>query len=144
MRTENLCFGDDRFSPRVVRSLISRRDAFVLVALEEDVIIGAAMCVFSKAQCVGRIASVAVLADRRERGVGTKLLNACERDLRKTGITRFALEVSVANAVAVRMYESSGYSTRSTIQDYYGKGLDAFYMEKDVTMKGRRTKVKLS
>lgn len=144
MRTEDLCFGEQRFDPRVIRSMLSREDCFVLVAVETVAVVGAVMCMFSKAQGIGRIASVAVLAEQRGRGVGKMLLKASEAEFRRMGITRFALEVSVQNATAVEMYRSSGYSVRSIIADYYGMGISAFYMEKDVTMKGKRTKVKVS
>ncbi len=142
--TEDRCFADGRFSSQVVRSLISRNHAFALVAIEDDAIVGAAMCLFSRAQGIGRIASVAVLPEHRGRGIGSELLGTCEEELREMGVTRFGLEASVDNKVAVRMYESNGYRIKSLIVDYYGRGMDAFYMEKDTTMRGRRTKVRLS
>lgn len=144
MLTEDRCFADGRFSSQVVQSLILRNHAFVLVAIVDDAIVGAAACLFSRAQGIGRIASVAVLPEHRARGIGSKLLGACERELCEMGVTRFGLEVSVENIVAVRMYESNGYQVKSLIVDYYGNGMDALYMEKDVTMSGRRTKVRLS
>lgn len=144
MQTEDLCFGEQRFNPRVVRSMLSRDDCFVLVAVEAEVVVGAVMCMFSEVQGVGRIASVAVHADQRGRGIGRGLLHASEAELQRKGITRFALEVSVENTTAVEMYRSSGYSVKATIADYYGRGMSALYMEKDVTMKGKRTKVKVS
>ena len=144
LRTEDLCFGAQRFNPRVIRSLLLRDDSFVLVAVEKGVVVGAAMGMFSRFQDLGRIASVAVLVEYRGKGIGRKLLKASEAELRKIGVTRFALEVSVHNSAAVDMYKSSGYSVKATIIDYYGKGKSAFYMEKDMTIRGRRTKVKVS
>ena len=144
LRTEDLCFGEQKFNPKVIRSLLLRDDSFVLVAVEKDIIVGAAMGMFSRFQDKGRIASVAVLAEHRGRGIGRKLLIASEAELHKIGVTRFALEVSVHNSAAVDMYKSNGYSVKNTIVDYYGRGKSAFYMEKDVTMKGKRTKVKVS
>ena len=144
MRTEDLCFGRQKFNSRVVRSLLLRDDSFVLVAVEKAIIVGAAMAIFSRFQDMGRIASVAVLAEHRGMGIGRKLLKASEAELRKVGVTTFALEVSVHNSAAVDMYKSNGYSVKGTIVDYYGEGESAFYMEKEVTMRGRRTKVKVS
>ena len=42
------------------------------------------------------------------------------------------LEVGVNNAPAIALYEKLGYTNISTRRDYYGPGLDAFVMRKDL------------
>ncbi|UCE92089.1 MAG: GNAT family N-acetyltransferase [Methanobacteriota archaeon] len=144
MRIEDLCFGRRRFSPQLVQSMLLRDDCLVLVTVDAEVVVGAAMCTFSRFQETGRIASIAVLAEHRGRGIGRSLLKASESELRDRGASRFTLEVSVDNAAAIDMYRSNGYSVGSIIADYYEKGESALYMEKDLTMRGKRTSVKVS
>lgn len=144
MHTENACFGEERFDVSVVRALLTRRDSFALVAEVGEDIIGAAMCSCSTRSSRGRIASVAVLHEHRSRGIGSKLIEACEGEFRKRGATRFTLEAAMDNTAAIRTYLSNGYRIRCTINDYYSRGRNAYYMEKDVTMEGKRTKVRVS
>jgi len=144
MHTENSCFGEERFDTGVVRAFLSRKDSFALVAIDGTNVIGAAMCNCSERNARGRIASVAVLDDHRGKGIGSKLVNACEREFRKRGVTRFTLEVAIDNKPAVRTYISNGYVIMCTMKDYYSRGRGAYFMEKDITMEGKRVKVKVS
>lgn len=144
MRVENACFGNERFDLSVVRAFLARRDSFALIAVDDDLPVGAAMCTCSRGTSRGRIASVAVLDECRRRGVGSRLVKACEREFRRRGFTRFVLEVAVDNEAAVKTYVANGYRIRGTIKDYYSRGRSAYCMEKDVTMEGRRTKVRVS
>lgn len=76
---------------------------------------------------VGNVATVNVRPDARRRGVGARLLAACEARLREAGMLRVLLEVNVANADAIRLYERAGYARLRRIADYYAEG----YAEKD-------------
>lgn len=144
MHTENSCFGEERFDTGVVRAFLSRKDSFALLAVDGVDVIGVAMCNCSERNARGTIASVAVLDDHRGKGLGSKLVKACEKELRKRGVTRFMLEVAVDNKPAVRTYISNGYVIKCTIKDYYSRGRAAYFMEKDVTMEGKRVKIKVS
>jgi len=42
------------------------------------------------------------------------------------------LEVGTKNASAIALYEKLGYQKISTREDYYGPGLDAFVMRKEL------------
>ncbi len=144
MRIEELCFGDERFDRGTVRAYLTRRDAFALVATAEDRVVGASMGMVSTRLGCGRIGSVAVVDTHRGKGIGKMLLNACEEEFRKRGITHFLLEVGVDNSDAVKLYETNGYISKGVISGYYSKGRDAFFMEKDVIMEGKKTRVKPS
>ncbi|HIH00524.1 TPA: GNAT family N-acetyltransferase [Thermoplasmata archaeon] len=144
MRIEELCFGDERFDRGTVRAYIGRRDAFAMIAVEGGVIAGAAMAAVSKRLDCGRIGSVAVLDSFRGKGLGRKLLEACEKEFRRRGVGRFMLEVAVDNQDAVRLYENSGYKVIGVAEGYYSNGKDAYVMEKSFGMTGRRVKVRPS
>lgn len=144
MHIEDACFREDRFDPGTVRTFLARKDSFILVAVEGGSIIGATMCMCSVRMGRGRIASVAVLEEYRGRGVGAELLEASEEELRRRGVATAILEVDVGNESAVGLYVSNGYGIKGTIEDYYSRGRDAYYMEKEIAMKGRRVRVRPS
>jgi ribosomal protein S18 acetylase RimI-like enzyme len=58
---------------------------------------------------IGEVESVAVAAHARSAGVGTGLLAACRDELRRRGITHWAVGVVEANEAAVRFYERAGF-----------------------------------
>ena len=144
MHIERACFREDRFDVGTVRTFLRRKDSFIIVAVDDGEVVGAAMCVCSKRLARGRIASVAVLEEHRKMGTGAVLLEASEGELRIRGIGTAVLEVDVDNESAVKLYTSHGYEVKGTMKDYYSRGRDAFYMEKDIAMRGRRVKVRPS
>jgi ribosomal protein S18 acetylase RimI-like enzyme len=58
---------------------------------------------------VGEVESLAVAADARGAGVGTRLLAACRDELRSRGIDYWSVAVVEANQGAVRLYERQGF-----------------------------------
>lgn len=141
MRIEDLCFGDERFDSETVRAYLARKDAFAVVAVTKEGVVGSAMGTASARLRCGRIGSVAVLRGHRGMGVGNRLLEACEMEFRARGITHFLLEVAVENVDAIKLYEANGYRINNVIGGYYSRGKDAYLMEKDVAMEGRRVKI---
>ena len=75
----------------------------------------------------GWIATIAVDASFRRRGVGAALLHACEQRL---GVPKARLTVRVSNLGAIRLYEREGYETTEVWKAYYNDGEDAMVMEK--------------
>ncbi len=130
MRIEQECFGEERFTAEVVLSLITRADAFTMVAESEGRMVGAAMGMFSQETGEGKIASVAVLKRYRRRGIGTRLLEACEEIFRSYGLSLFTLEVEVTNEPAVALYASRGYMIEEVLAGFYSRGRDAYRMVK--------------
>jgi len=132
MRIEDDCFGSERFSPEVVRAFLLRSDAFVILAVEDEEVVGSAMCLFSKDAGEGKIASIAVLRRYRGRGIGALLLEECENVFRAHNLTRYTLEVETANQPALSLYLSRGYEVKGVMKDFYAIGRDAYCMEKRV------------
>lgn len=58
---------------------------------------------------VGEVESLAVAADARGAGVGTRLLASCRDELRGRGIRYWSVAVVEANEGAVRLYEREGF-----------------------------------
>lgn len=132
LRIEEDCFGNERFSAEILRAFLVRSDAFVMLAVEGDEVVGSAMCLLSTDRREGKIASIAVLRSHRGRGVGALLLEECENVFRSHDLSRYTLEVEAENQPALSLYLSRGYEIKGIIRNFYGKDRDAYCMEKRV------------
>lgn len=142
LKIEEDCFGSERFSTETVRAFVVRDDTFVLVAYEGNEIVGSAMCMASELDLHGKIASIAVLKQRRGTGIGAALLDECERVFRSLGLLRYSLEVEASNSLAIALYASRGYVVKASLQDFYGAGRPAFYMEKKLDLQKDKVNVR--
>lgn len=131
MSIEEWCFGSEKFSQETVLAFLIRDDAFVVVAEDSGEFVGSAMCLASREDREGRIASLAVPEPMRGRGIGAMLLRHCERIFGDLGLTRYTLEVETTNEKAVSVYLSHGYEIAGLIQDFYGSGRHAYFMMKE-------------
>lgn len=73
------------------------------------------------------IVTLAVDPDWRRRGIGERLMRACEA---RFDLPRFRLQVRKSNAPAIRLYQRLGYAIVDALPGYYGDGEDAYLMEK--------------
>jgi ribosomal-protein-alanine N-acetyltransferase len=80
-----------------------------------------------RAKELGWIASIGVHPAYQGRGVGTRLLAACERAL-ATPQVRLTLRPS--NIAARRVYDAAGYVEIARLERYYRDGEDGIVMEK--------------
>jgi len=130
MSIEEECFGSEKFSQETILAFLVRDDAFVVVAEEDDRFVGSAMCLISREELEGRIASLAVPKPKRGIGIGAMLLRRCEEAFEHLGMTIYTLEVETVNGPAISMYLSHGYEVAGLIQDFYGPGRPAYAMVK--------------
>ena len=142
MRIEEECFGAERFSTEIVRAFAERDDTFVLTAIEGNETLGSAMCIVSELRREGKIASIAVLKEARRKGIGSMLLDECESAFMIQAALKFSLEVEATNEPAIKLYSGKGYEVKATLQDFYGPGRNAYYMEKNVDPTKREVKVR--
>lgn len=63
--------------------------------------------------------TISVLPEARRRGLGARLLAACEEGARARGAARLFLEVAAGNTAARALYERAGYSECGRRKDYY-------------------------
>ena len=68
---------------------------------------------------------IAVEPSQRGLGLGRVLLNACEAELQRIGITTLLLEVRVSNAKARALYAGAGWVQDGLRKAYYQNGEDA-------------------
>lgn len=80
----------------------------------------------------GHVITLDVLEAYRRQAIGSLLLAASEREAALRGGKRMVLETATANKAAIAFWRKHGYREFATIQDYYGRGLDAFQMYKNI------------
>jgi ribosomal protein S18 acetylase RimI-like enzyme len=74
------------------------------------------------------IVVIAVHPDHQQRGLGRRLLAACEDAL---PTDRIRLTVRAGNAKAIALYEQTGYCRQTVRHRYYRDGEDGIIMEKN-------------
>jgi ribosomal-protein-alanine N-acetyltransferase len=82
-----------------------------------------------RAKGVGWVASIGVHPAYQRRGLGAKLLAACEREL---GTAQVRLTLRPSNLTARRLYDAAGYVEVSRMPRYYNNGEDGIVMEKQL------------
>jgi GNAT superfamily N-acetyltransferase len=72
--------------------------------------------------------------DWHGRGLGSLLLQHCEREIRKLGATRLILTVNKRNSKAIAAYQRNGFSVMDSIVVDIGNGfvMDDFLMAKEL------------
>lgn len=73
------------------------------------------------------IVTIGVDPDMRGRGIGERLLCACEAQF---DLPRFRLQVRKSNTPAIALYKKLNYAIIDGLPRYYGDGEDAYLMEK--------------
>ena len=134
-RIEHACFDPSiAFSRRQLRGLLASPSVRVWVLRHGGHVAADAITLrrAGPAGITGRIYSLAVLHEHRGKAFGKALLRACLEDLRSAGAKCILLEVGVANASAVRLYESFGFRKTGRMPDYYAPGEDAWKMRMDL------------
>jgi ribosomal-protein-alanine N-acetyltransferase len=83
---------------------------------------------------VGHIISIDVVPEGRRLGLGSKLLLAAEDRLRALHCQSVVLETAVDNASALAFYKRHQYSIMKIVPRYYSNGVDAFVLEKQLSL----------
>ena len=80
----------------------------------------------------GHIITLDVLENYRRQGIGSLLLAAGEGEAASRGGKRMVLETATTNKAAIALWRKHGYRQVVTIENYYGRGRDAFRMGKNL------------
>ena len=67
----------------------------------------------------GEITNVAVSPEKRNAGIGWKLMQAALETAKEQGISRVVLEVRVSNASAIHLYEKCGFANCGVRKGFY-------------------------
>ena len=127
---ERECFKENAFPKHYLTCLFLQKNSIFLKAKINNKIAGFAVGVTQPHYNQGRIYTLDVKTEHRRRGIATKLLQALEAEFKQRGATTSTLEVDVKNQPALKLYQKSGYKTKTLIKNYYGHNRHAAKMTK--------------
>ena len=130
---ENACYPPRQaYSREEYRYALAVAKAVNLVHEEDGRAVGFVGAFHHARWRAGHVYTVNVHPSQRGRGLGKRLMAACEGRLAALGMTRVLLEVNVQNEAAIRLYESCGYARLKRLRNYYTQyeDNDAFLYEK--------------
>jgi [ribosomal protein S18]-alanine N-acetyltransferase len=126
---DRICFEPGiAYSRREIRRFLALPGALGIIAE-----IGGRLAGFSLGYPDGdaaRVVTLDVHPDFRRRRLGRRLLGDLLGRFAAAGCVRSLLEVDVRNSGAIAFYRREGFQEIGRIPSYYGRGLDAFEMEK--------------
>ncbi len=105
---------------------------FVVALDQTQSIIGYAGVLVPAPQVEADILTVGVIPEHRGKGIARQLMALITGFAADRQASAMMLEVKSDNVEAIGLYESLGYSKISVRQDYFGTGLDALIMRKDL------------
>lgn len=128
---EARAFAGDRITRRAFVHLLTRANAVVLAAVDDTAAFcGSAVVLFRKGSLRARLYSIAVVPERKGKGLGAMLLADVERVARGRGAKIVGLEVRVDAPATQAFYHRHGYRSHASRPCYYEDGATAICMEK--------------
>ncbi len=104
---------------------------FVLALDDASSVIGYAG-VFAPGGAEADLLTVGVIPQHRGQGIARELMARITQWAMEEGSIAMMLEVKTDNVEAISLYESLGYSKLNVRKDYFGSGLDALVMRKEL------------
>lgn len=129
-KIERSSFPEDQVSRRSIRYFLRVPHLPVIAAEIDGELAGYALLSLRKGSQAVRIYSIAVDARFGRRGVGSALLQACEKYARGWQKSELTLEVRYDNAPAIALYEKSGFRQFGEHAGYYADGATALRYKK--------------
>ena len=124
---EKECFPVDAWPFIDLIAVLTFPEVVRLKAVIDEQIVGFVAGDKRKSKDLAWIATIGVLPAYQQKGIGSRLLMACENQM---GIARIRLSVREGNIPAIRLYKRLGYYRMDTWGNYYTDGCDAAVFEK--------------
>lgn len=116
------------YSKTTLRYFLSLASAECLLAVEHDNVAGFILC--ERDGALAHIITLDVAEGHRRSGVGSRLLNAAEKNLITQGVRTVFLETAVDNHAAVNFWSRHGYMKEGILKRYYLGRIDGYEMRK--------------
>lgn len=130
VRVDREVFPEDPYPYFVLRQLVDVHAGQLLVLADGRRLHGYVLFVNSPRQKGSWVMSLGVTRDQRGRGLGRRLMSEVLERLRAEGVRDVRLTVEPANAPAIMLYRSLGFSAGEDVRrDYFGPGEDRIVME---------------
>ena len=120
------------WSPAQYKEEFSSPTRYFVVAVNETQSIVGYAGVFAPGGAEADVLTVGVIPEHRGRGIAKELMALITDWAITRGSIAMMLEVKTDNIEAIAMYESLGYSQLNIRKDYFGSGLDALVMRRDL------------
>jgi len=131
-RLDRLCFEPGiAYSQQELRCFLGIPGAVSVLARADGELAGFAIG-YPDSPDLARVVTLDVSPFFRRRGLGQKLLDALLGRLAASGATRALLEVDVRNSGAIAFYQKLRFEKSGRLPSYYGRGLDAFEMSRNI------------
>ena len=126
---DQICFPKTiAYGRREMKSYLQSEGAYCIVADIQGIVAG--FILTERDDEIAHIITLDVLELYRRHSVGSLLLQAAEREAASHGVTGMYLETATTNKAAIALWKKHGYRETGTIENYYGRGQDAFEMQK--------------
>jgi ribosomal protein S18 acetylase RimI-like enzyme len=128
-RVDGEAFPDDPYPYFVLRQLFDLHGDCLLVLDDGKRLHGYVLYVTTQDGYRSWVVSIGVTRDQRGRGLGRRLMLEVLRRLRADAVREVRLTVEPANAAAIMLYRSLGFSSDEGVRkDYFGAGEDRLVM----------------
>ena len=128
---DQACYAADvAYSRPELRAYLRFPGAACLIAAMRGKPVG--FCLTAHREARGHIITIDVLEAYRRHKIGSRLLEAVESRLAKSGVREVILETATENHSAIAFWEKHGYRTRGIWKGYYPGGRDAYAMIKSI------------
>jgi len=114
------------------REEISAPTRRFIVAVDEGLSVIGYAGVFAPGGAEADILTVGVISKYRGQGIARELMAGITKWAIDQGSIAMMLEVKTDNVEAISLYESLGYAKLNVRKDYFGSGLDALVMRKEL------------
>jgi ribosomal-protein-alanine N-acetyltransferase len=127
-----------RFSRSAMRRFAEAKTARVVIAEEEDALVGFVILDIEVTEdgCLGYIVTLDVSPQHRRMGLAGQLMQQAEREAFREGCDAIVLHVFTGNEPAMRFYTRRGFIPSHRESDFYVRGMDAWVFQKRLRSAG--------
>lgn len=117
---EKKCFPNEiGYSKQELTHLILHLNNICLIEILNQVIRAFLIINFTSTSLLGRIITIDVDPAFQNQGIGLRLLERAEADMKQIGLRWSQLEVAQTNKAAIALYAKAGYVLKEKIKGYY-------------------------